>query len=253
MKKLILRVDDIGASSKEFEVYSRRLIGNFLFLKYIWPFKSWGPYRELTEDEWQVIVKFLSETGFKMTVGITGSWVGADGRLIPFPKKFPNQAKVIKEGVKKGLFEIANHGLTHCVVGKHLPKLFLPNRKFHREFYEFVDDSKQEEHIKKSQDILETFFGIKVVTFVPPGGVWSKATEKISSRYGLKYLCAQEKLVKTGKKSNGLIYVGDETSYAFHDRDIVLKGVNRFKDHLLEYKSRKISLTSVKEFARQLQ
>ena len=33
MKKIVFRMDDVGASSKKFEVYSKVKFGNFLFLK----------------------------------------------------------------------------------------------------------------------------------------------------------------------------------------------------------------------------
>ena len=56
-------------------------------------------------------------------------------QLIPFHKDFQIALK-LKEGIKNNLIEVANHGLT-CVVGKHLPRLFSSNRKFHREFWDY--------------------------------------------------------------------------------------------------------------------
>ena len=56
MKKnnpLVLRMDDVGASSKKFNVYSKSRIGNFLFLKKIKPFKAWGPYEEISTEQWK--------------------------------------------------------------------------------------------------------------------------------------------------------------------------------------------------------
>src|SRR3989442_5561 len=55
-----LRLDDVGASSKRYEVYSTRswglgrlrISGNWLFLKYLPGVKRWAPYRELTAAEW---------------------------------------------------------------------------------------------------------------------------------------------------------------------------------------------------------
>ena len=48
--------------------------------------------------------------------------------LVPFPEKFPEEAEAIKKGLDKGVIDIALHGLTHCVVGKHLPRFFSSNR-----------------------------------------------------------------------------------------------------------------------------
>ena len=54
-------MDDVGASSKKYEVYSKLLFGNFLFLKYIPPFKAMGPYNELTVDNWDEIISILDK------------------------------------------------------------------------------------------------------------------------------------------------------------------------------------------------
>ncbi len=56
MEKITFRIDDIGASTKQFEQYGRWKFANFWFLKRIWPFKKWGPYQELTDKEWQEIL-----------------------------------------------------------------------------------------------------------------------------------------------------------------------------------------------------
>ena len=70
MKKIILRMDDVGASTKKYEVYSKYRIGNILFLKYLKPFKAWGPYKELTEDEWEQIFLILSKYNAKITIAM---------------------------------------------------------------------------------------------------------------------------------------------------------------------------------------
>ena len=51
MNKIALRIDDIGASTKKFEVYSKLPFGNFLFLKYLYPFKAWAPYDEINYEK----------------------------------------------------------------------------------------------------------------------------------------------------------------------------------------------------------
>ena len=40
MEKIVLRMDDVGASTKHFEVYSKKIFGNFLFLKYLPYFRA---------------------------------------------------------------------------------------------------------------------------------------------------------------------------------------------------------------------
>ena len=52
MNKFALRIDDIGSSTKKFEVYSKKKLGNFLFLKYLKGFKAWGTSREMSVEEW---------------------------------------------------------------------------------------------------------------------------------------------------------------------------------------------------------
>jgi len=52
---IMIRMDDVGAASKRHEVYGRTRLsvgpvrvpfpGNLLWLKYLPPIKSWGPYR----------------------------------------------------------------------------------------------------------------------------------------------------------------------------------------------------------------
>jgi len=58
------------------------------------------------------------------------------------------------------VIEIANHGLTHCVVRKKLfrPRLFSSNRRCHREFWSWFGKESHFEHIKKFQEILQGFF-----------------------------------------------------------------------------------------------
>ena len=126
---IALRMDDVGASTKEFEVYSKKPFGNLLFLKRLSYFKAWGPYREIHENEWLQIFELLSKFKSKLTVGITAAWVERNGEINPFNKKFSKNLRVLKEGVEDDLLEIANHGLTHCIEGKHLPRYFSSNRQ----------------------------------------------------------------------------------------------------------------------------
>src|SRR2546425_8610615 len=153
---MMIRMDDVGAASKRHEVYGRTRLsvgpvrvpfpGNLLWLKYLPPIKRWGPYRELTASEWHGILETLTASGARMTVGVTAAWVEDDGRLTPFPRKFPDAARAIREGVDARLLEVANHGLTHCLLENRAfrPRLWAGNRSYHREFYEFVPAEAQE-------------------------------------------------------------------------------------------------------------
>lgn len=238
MTQLALRMDDVGASSKRYEVYSNwqvglgpiRLSGNWLFLKYLAPFKAWGPYAELDADQWQAICDLLDRRRAKLTVAITAGWAERADRVIPFPERFPRQAAAIKQGVRAGLLEIANHGLTHCVLTDDLfkPHWFSTNRRYHREFWDWVPAAVQADHIQRAQAILQSYFGLDVVTFVPPGNVFTDSTLEIARRHGLRYVsCAVP-----ARHQAGIVVVGDEGILAFHDRDIVLNGVVWLRDCL---------------------
>ena len=80
------------------------------------PVKRWGPYRELTAGAWERILDALGAAGARMTVALTAGWVEPDGRVTPYPQKFPEAAAVVREGARGGALEVANHGYTHCVL-----------------------------------------------------------------------------------------------------------------------------------------
>ena len=84
-KSISLRMDDVGASSKLYEQYSKKLYGlaNISFLKRLPYFKAWGPYPELTAFDWSVIANILETYNAKLTVGITASWVSKN--CLPWP------------------------------------------------------------------------------------------------------------------------------------------------------------------------
>jgi len=235
---LALRLDDVGASSKKYEVYSNwrfgrgrlAVSGNWLWLKYIRPFKRWGPYREMTAIEWENIYSLLEKHNAKLTVAITAAWVTDEHSLTPFPQRFPEEASVLKDGLSAGHLEIANHGLTHCVIENNSfkPKLFSSNRIFHREFWEWIPENVQLDHMQRSQDILQNWFETDIVTFVPPGNVFCDATVRIAEKCGLRYLSCN-----TASRIDGdMTIMGNENTFAFHDRDIVLRGVSWFRDYL---------------------
>ncbi|MBI2094280.1 MAG: polysaccharide deacetylase family protein [Candidatus Omnitrophica bacterium] len=234
-QNLALRLDDVGACSKRYEVYSSwsfglgnlRLSGNWLFLKYLPPWKRWGPYRELRANEWEMIFQLLEVFRAKLTVAVTAAWADAQDRLIPFPRKFPEAASALKRGVRRGLIEIANHGLTHCVLqdNRFKPKWFSGNRRFHREFLDEVPLDIQEEHIRHSQQVLQDWLEAEVVTFVPPGNAFIEPTLQIASRHGLRFVSCYT----PRRLLDSVTIIGDEQVLPFHDRDIVLHGMEWFR------------------------
>lgn len=222
---LCLRIDDIGASSKHHEVYSERWrpFGNFLWIKYLPRFRAWGKYREMVREEWDAVFDLLSRYGAKLTVAVTATWVEYDGTLVPFPEKFPEEAAKLREGEQSGLVEIANHGLTHCVVEgfKFRPRLFSSNRKFHREFWDWIPADAHFKSLERAQGILKTCFRDPVTTLVPPGNVFSAATVDACSRLGIRRINCN---ARPGE-SRGVRILGNDGIVAFHDRELVLEGV----------------------------
>ena len=239
---LTLRLDDPGASSKRYEVYSNwnlscgpiKVSGNWLFLKYLQPFRAWGPYREITPNEWCSIIDILDSRGAKLTVGVTAAWARSEQIQIPFDEMFPEQAEILRSGARGGTIEIANHGYVHCVLEKNLfkPKLWSGNRQYHREFWECIPDSVQEFHIIRSQEILQNWLGLDVVTFIPPGNVFSDSTLELAHKHGLRYLsCHSQK-----RPFSDLTFISSENVIAFHDREIVHEGIGWFIQLLDRYR-----------------
>ena len=219
--RVALRIDDIGASTKRYEVYSNIPFCNFLFIKYLKPFRAWGPYREMGQNDWDSVFRILQDHNAKLTVAVTAAWVDKNGTCIPFPEIYPDESKCLKNGFEEGYLEIANHGLTHCVVGKHLPRLFSSNRKYHREFWDWIPCDVHIEHIINSQKILQEWIGARVTTLVPPGNVYSVDTIEAAGKNGIERINSH---IDLGVESPIRI-VGNEAVIAFHDREIVLKGI----------------------------
>jgi peptidoglycan/xylan/chitin deacetylase (PgdA/CDA1 family) len=229
-----LRLDDVGAASKAHEVYGLTRIslgpwslpfpGNALFLKYMPPIKRWGPYRELAAADWEWIGQMLQATSARITVAVTAGWVERDGRVVPYPDKFPEASRALRDCAQRGLVEIANHGYTHCVVdgGRYLPRAWSSNRTYHREFHDWVPAATHREHIRCAQDILQDFFAMPVVTFVPPGNVFTRTTLESAAEASLRYLSCMnaERFAETA----GLTAIPDRDVVALHDRDVVVRG-----------------------------
>jgi len=231
MKSIYLRIDDIGASTKKFEVYSKNRFANILFLKYLKAFRAWGPYQELSSNEWEQAFEVLNKYNAKLTVGITAAWVEKDSTLVPFPEKYPKQAELLKYASESGLIEIANHGLTHCVVGRHLPHLFTSNRTYHREFWDWIPRDVHFEHLENSQKIFNDWLGILPSTLIPPGNVYSSDTLDAAEKNGIKIINSYMNL---NLKSKAKI-VNDDSIDAFHDRELVLYGVEWLEQKIKSY------------------
>ena len=116
-KNIALRIDDFGASSKEFEIYTKKFgrFGNYIGLHHFKKYRAWAKYQELETHELKTFINLLSNANCKATLGITASWQLKDGTLVSYPDKFPDNVALIKEVIDADLIEIANHGLTHCV------------------------------------------------------------------------------------------------------------------------------------------
>jgi peptidoglycan/xylan/chitin deacetylase (PgdA/CDA1 family) len=233
----VLRMDDPGASTKQFEQYAKlRFFGHRLPtpkvlhvgpLKRVPLWQGWGPYPELSAATWNEVLHLLRAYQAKMTVAVTAAWVRRDGSLMPFNERWPEQAELLRGAAAAGLVEIANHGLTHCVVegGRFVPHPYKSNRRYHREFGASVPAEIQHHHLQRAQAILEQSFGVRPVTLVPPGNVWTADTERAAAAAGLRFLTSHESLAPTGHYRNGLMYIGETDTVAFHDREIALEGV----------------------------
>jgi len=227
------RIDDIGASTKKFEQYSRFKWANFWFLKRLPFLKAWGPYSELTAKEWLVFLNIFKTNHIKPIIAITATWVDKNSSLIPFPEKFPTEAKILKQALKNNLIEIANHGLTHCVVGRHLPLLRHSNRYFHREFWPDLDQSLHTNHILKSQKILEDYFEQPLETFVPPGNVWGYKTYLALKQTSIKKVISARYMLDSKESMVDIKFINDRQNFfTFHDRELKLYGPTWLKNKI---------------------
>lgn len=231
------RIDDIGASTKYYNQWGKKRFSwrgityfyfpwaNYFFLKRHWPFKGWAKYEELTVEEWEQYLKIFEKNGIKPMIAITASWVDEKSNLIPFPEKFPAEAARLKKAVTSGLITIANHGLTHSVVGHHLPYIRHSNRKMHREFWPDLPTDLHREHILESQKILENYFERPITIFVPPGNIWGEKTYLALSGTNVKTVLASRYMLDSNKPMTGIEFQKDDKSFNCHDRDLKLKGV----------------------------
>ncbi len=233
----IFRIDDIGASTKYFNQHGKKWVtlfgkvripfplANFWFFKRIEPFRGWAKYDELTSREWKIFLDIFEKNKIVPVIAITATWVDKNSRLIPFPEKFPEEARILKEAFLNGKIIIANHGLTHCVVGKHLPRFFSSNREYWREFYSHIEENVHKDHIIKSQKILEDFFEKPIEIFVPPGNIWSIKTYKAFMGTNIKKVMANKYMSDSDVKMENIEFQDDEHDVCvFHDRELKLFG-----------------------------
>ncbi len=235
----LFRIDDIGASTKQFEQYGKKWLrpfSNFGSLKRLPGLRMWGPYDELTGNEWEKFLRIFRENHIVPLVAITACWVDEHSHLIPFPEKFPDEATVLKQAADRGEITIANHGLTHCVVGKHLPRMFSSNRAFHREFLPTLAQDVHTQHIQESQQILETFFNRTIDTLVPPGNLWSIKTYRALQGTNLKKIMCARSMADAQIQMPGVEFIDDNTGVVrFHDRELRLFGADWLKQTMTQH------------------
>lgn len=162
-----LRIDDIGASSKQWEWHGRGL-GTVWPLSHRRLFGRWGPYPELTAWQLEAICAAVDAHDAQVTLAVTALWMERDGREVVYPVKYPAQTAVIRRWVRRGTVEVANHGLRHCQPHDYRPR-WTGNRSQHREFTGAEGPDEMVRTVRRAQDLLEAAFGERPVTFVPPG------------------------------------------------------------------------------------
>ena len=190
-----VRLDDVGSSGKEFERSVLR--------------RGWAPYSELSPETWRQVLELVEAKGVRLTIAVTACWVGWDGELAPFGAKFPAQARLLRDAVRRGIVEIANHGLTHCQVGAHLPRWIGSNRAAWREFTSQLPVGEHYRHLERAQAVLSDTFGRQPEVLVAPGGMLRPETVWAAHTLGLRIL------------------PDSAWHVVMHDRDIALGGVEQ--------------------------
>ena len=140
---------------------------------------------------------------------------------------------MLNEAFKNKVIEIANHGLTHCVVGKHLPRYFTSVRKYHREFWDWIPVDMHKAHLERSSKILKEWLGSKIDIFVPPGNVYSEDTIDSLNELNFSRINSSKKLDCSYKN---LKFIDEKNVFAFHDKEISILGVDWFETILKKFK-----------------
>lgn len=242
------RIDDIGASTKHYNQHGRKWLkfrgkrvfylpwANFWFFKRISPFRGWAKYEEITKNQWIEFLKVFKDNGIVPIIAVTACWVEKDGSMTSFPVKFPEQAELLKSAYLNGEIIIANHGLTHCIVGKHLPKFWGSNRSYHREFRPEMPFKWHKDHIEQSQAILESFFEKPIEILVPPGNLWSVKTYEALLGTNIKKIICNSYMCDSLDKMKGIEFIKDDKEFFnFHDRELVLYGIKWLQDRIKEH------------------
>lgn len=200
------RIDDLGASSKLHERHRGK----------------WWPYRELRAEELATLMAWLARTGSRVTLAITARWVTRRANQIPYARMFPEQAAVIRLAVQHGLVEVACHGLTHCIPGRHADWTFWrSNRQWHREFIDALPFPEQVEHLRVARAELEQTFLAPVTTLVPPGNAISERLALTALDLGFTVVTCRRPDPSTAS------VIADDRAYPVtHDRDLVAWGMN---------------------------
>lgn len=232
-----IRIDDIGASAKYYNRHIKfrvSILGHDIPLPgilNIGPLRTsrllggWAVYDELEPREWDELLNVFEEYSEVPIVSVTACWIDERSVLTPFPKKFPGEAQWLKQRLKEGKVLIANHGLTHCVPGRHMPGLFGSNQTYWREFHSFMDDDYHREHIKRSQEILENFFDEQITLFVPPGNIWCRATYRALAGTNIKKVISSRYMSDSDERMEGIEFISDrEGMINIHDRELKLYG-----------------------------
>jgi hypothetical protein len=191
-----LRIDDFGASSKRYERHRGKLL----------------PYQETSARDLRRLIDWLYQSGSAATLAITACWVTGEGKLLPYAMRFPEQTKEIRRGVQLGVVEIAAHGLTHCIPGRHVEwRPWRGNRAMHREFIDALPFSQQAWHMVYSRCLLEAMFGRPVITLVPPGNAISDALVDAALELGYTLVTC---------RARGRSRIADDSDHVvLHDRD----------------------------------
>jgi hypothetical protein len=236
--KKIIRIDDIGASTKQFERHSTKFKGliNVGPLKNRQFFGDWGPYDEITPSILGEFIRFVKSDQFSNPVvilGITASYVNYDGSLITFDKYAPNLYKYILELEAMGNVVIGCHGLTHCVLKnkKFRPKFWGSNRIYHREFHDWLPRETLSNHLYMATSILRSIFK-DVSVIIPPGNLLNQYTLDVAENLDYKFLSTEDNVINSLNLSK-IQPIKNDTCLRIHDRELAIK----LEDVMLDAKS----------------
>ncbi|MCH7647136.1 MAG: polysaccharide deacetylase family protein [Thaumarchaeota archaeon] len=123
------------------------------------------------------LINLFTEKNIPLTVGVIGSTIGSDERLI----------SVLKDNLKKNNIEIANHSWNNDIITS-------------------LDIDTQEQYIIKTNDIIFEIFGIATKIFIPPENIYDYNTIKILKENGFTHLISHI-------KDNSITYIEDDLFY----------------------------------------